>query len=205
MGGGVPFGIRTDVLPLVLSLPVVAYSSMVFFRGALTALRNRTLDMMMLVSTSVAIGWVYSVAVVLGLEGEHFFEATSLLAFVLFGHWMEMRVSRPWTSPCSPVRACRFRRSPAINSSARRSTRKARSGRGRARSARTRRSRGAVHVRCVVLGLRRAAASALLFAITVVVIVFDKTGTLTMGEPAVADVRVADGPDETELRTSRLR
>ena len=87
-----PFGVRTDVLSLVLSLPVVFYSSMLFFRGAVTALSNRSLDMMVLVATSIGVGWTYSVAVVLGLEGEHFFEAISLLAsFVLFGHWMEMR------------------------------------------------------------------------------------------------------------------
>ncbi|HYT79446.1 MAG TPA: heavy metal translocating P-type ATPase [Actinomycetota bacterium] len=87
-----PFGIRTDFLSLVLSLPVVLYSSAVFFRGAVAALLNRTLDMMVLVATSIAVGWIYSILVVLGLEGEHFFEAISLLAsFVLFGHWMEMR------------------------------------------------------------------------------------------------------------------
>ncbi|HEX9717401.1 MAG TPA: copper-translocating P-type ATPase, partial [Actinomycetota bacterium] len=89
---GAPFGIRTDVLSLLLSLPVVLYSSVVFFRGAVAALRNRTLDMMVLVATSIGVGWVYSVLVVSGLPGEHFFEAISLLAaFVLFGHWMEMR------------------------------------------------------------------------------------------------------------------
>jgi Cu2+-exporting ATPase len=87
-----PFGMRTDVLSLLLSLPVVFYSSTIFFRGAISALRNRTLDMMVLVATSISAGFVYSVAVVLGLEGEHFFEAIALLAaFVLFGHWMEMR------------------------------------------------------------------------------------------------------------------
>ncbi|MGH2554619.1 MAG: heavy metal translocating P-type ATPase [Actinomycetota bacterium] len=87
-----PFRIRTDVLSLVLSLPVVLFSSAIFFRGAVSALRNRNLDMMVLVATSIAVGWIYSVLVVFGLEGEHFFEAISLLAsFVLFGHWMEMR------------------------------------------------------------------------------------------------------------------
>jgi Cu2+-exporting ATPase len=87
-----PFGMRTDVLSLILSIPVVFYSSMLFFRGAVASLRNRNLDMMVLVATSVSVGWLYSVAVVLGLDGEHFFEAISLLAaFVLFGHWMEMR------------------------------------------------------------------------------------------------------------------
>ena len=87
-----PLGMRTDVLSLLLSLPVVFYSSTVFFRGAVAALRNGTLDMMVLVATSISVGWIYSVAVVMGLEGEHFFEAISLLAaFVLFGHWMELR------------------------------------------------------------------------------------------------------------------
>jgi Cu2+-exporting ATPase len=87
-----PLGIPTDVVSLVLSLPIVLYSSMIFFRGAVAALRNGNLDMMVLVATSVAAGWVYSVATVFGLEGEHFFEAVALLsAFVLFGHWMEMR------------------------------------------------------------------------------------------------------------------
>ena len=87
-----PFGMRTDVLSLLLSLPVVFYSSMLFFRGAVVALRNRNLDMMVLVATSIGVGFIYSVAVVLGLEGEHFFEAIAVLAaFVLFGHWMEMR------------------------------------------------------------------------------------------------------------------
>jgi len=86
-----PFGIRTDVLSLLLSLPVVFYSSAVFFRGAVAALRNRTLDMMVLVATSIGVGWTYSVLTVFGLAGEHFFEAVTLLAaFVLFGHWMEM-------------------------------------------------------------------------------------------------------------------
>jgi len=48
--------------------------------------------MMVLVATSIAVGWIYSILVVFGLQGEHFFEAISLLAsFVLFGHWMEMR------------------------------------------------------------------------------------------------------------------
>jgi Cu2+-exporting ATPase len=87
-----PFGISVEVASLVLSLPVVFYSSTIFMRGAIAALRNGTLDMMVLVATSIGVGWVYSVAVVFGLEGEPFFEAVSLLAtFVLFGHWMEMR------------------------------------------------------------------------------------------------------------------
>jgi P-type Cu2+ transporter len=39
-----PFGIRDDVFQLVLSLPVVFYSSWIFFDGAFRAVRHRTLD-----------------------------------------------------------------------------------------------------------------------------------------------------------------
>ena len=88
----VPFGLPADVFLLLLSLPVVFYSSAVFFRGAAQALRNHTLDMMVLVAVAIAAGWGYSVAVTFGIDGEVFYEAAAFLAaFVLLGHWLEMR------------------------------------------------------------------------------------------------------------------
>ena len=87
-----PFGIRDDVLSLVLSLPVVFYSAWIFFDGAYRALRNRTLDMMVLVAVAVGAGWLYSVGVTLTGGGEVFYEAATVLTtFVLLGHWFEMR------------------------------------------------------------------------------------------------------------------
>jgi P-type Cu2+ transporter len=87
-----PFGIAHDVWLLLLSLPVVLYSSSIFFRGAVVALRNRTLDMMVLVAVAIGTGWVYSVAATFFIEGEVFYEAAAMLAsFVLLGHWFEMR------------------------------------------------------------------------------------------------------------------
>jgi P-type Cu2+ transporter len=87
-----PFGLRDDVLSLLLSLPVVFYSAWIFFDGAWRALRARTLDMMVLVAVAVGAGWLYSVAVTLTGGGEVFYEAASVLtAFVLLGHWFEMR------------------------------------------------------------------------------------------------------------------
>jgi P-type Cu2+ transporter len=87
-----PFGIRDDVFQLVLSLPVVFYSSWIFFDGAFRALRHRTLDMMVLVAVAIAAGWIYSVIVTLTGGGDVFYEAASVLAtFVLLGHWFEMR------------------------------------------------------------------------------------------------------------------
>jgi P-type Cu2+ transporter len=87
-----PFGIRDDVFQLILSLPVVFYSSWIFFDGAVRALRNRTLDMMVLVAVAIGTGWIYSVVVTLTGGGDVFYEAASVLAtFVLLGHWFEMR------------------------------------------------------------------------------------------------------------------
>jgi P-type Cu2+ transporter len=87
-----PFGLRDDVWSLLLSLPVIFYSCWIFFDGAVRALRARTLDMMVLVAVAVGAGWGYSVAVTLTGGGEVFYEAASVLAaFVLLGHWFEMR------------------------------------------------------------------------------------------------------------------
>jgi Cu2+-exporting ATPase len=87
-----PFGMREDVFTLILSLPVIFYSCSIFFTGAVRALRARTLDMMVLVAVAVGAGWLYSLAITLTGGGEVFYEAASVLAaFVLLGHWFEMR------------------------------------------------------------------------------------------------------------------
>jgi len=87
-----PFGLRDDIFQLILSLPVIAYSSWIFFDGAVRALRARTLDMMVLVGVAIAAGWTYSVVVTLRGGGDVFYEASTVLsAFVLLGHWLEMR------------------------------------------------------------------------------------------------------------------
>jgi Cu2+-exporting ATPase len=87
-----PFGRRDDVVSLVLSLPVIFYAAWIFFDGAWRALRARTLDMMVLVAVAIGSGWLYSVYVTLTGGGEVFYEAATVLAaFVLLGHWLEMR------------------------------------------------------------------------------------------------------------------
>ena len=87
-----PFGLRDDVFMLLWSLPVIFYSAWIFFDGAFRALRARTLDMMVLVAVAVGAGWIYSLGITLTGGGEVFYEAATVLsAFVLLGHWFEMR------------------------------------------------------------------------------------------------------------------
>jgi P-type Cu2+ transporter len=87
-----PFRLRDDVWMLLLSLPVIFYSCWIFFDGAVRALRARTLDMMVLVAVAVGAGWLYSLYVTLTGGGDVFYEAATVLAaFVLLGHWFEMR------------------------------------------------------------------------------------------------------------------
>jgi Cu2+-exporting ATPase len=87
-----PLGLRDDVFSLILSVPVIFYSAWIFFDGAWRALRARTLDMMVLVAVAIGAGWLYSLGVTLTGGGEVFYEAATVLtAFVLLGHWFEMR------------------------------------------------------------------------------------------------------------------
>jgi len=87
-----PFGIDREVWQFLLSLPIVFYASTIFFTGAVSALRNRTLDMMVLVAVAIGTAWVYSVAATFFIEGDVFYESAGMLAtFVLLGHWFEMR------------------------------------------------------------------------------------------------------------------
>jgi P-type Cu2+ transporter len=87
-----PFGIGDDLWQFFLSLPVIFYSSWIFFRGAYKALKARTLDMMVLVAVAIGTAWIYSVAATFWIEGDVFYEAAAFLAaFVLLGHWFELR------------------------------------------------------------------------------------------------------------------
>src|SRR2546421_690596 len=54
-----PFGLDRNVWLLLLSVPVL-YAGSIFFTGAVSALRQRTLDMNVLVAVAIGISWLYS-------------------------------------------------------------------------------------------------------------------------------------------------
>jgi Cu2+-exporting ATPase len=66
-----PFGMRDHVWEFLLSLPVIFYSSTIFFT-AWKALGAQTLDMMVLVAVAIGTAFVYSVAATFWIEGDVF-------------------------------------------------------------------------------------------------------------------------------------
>ncbi len=87
-----PFGLRLDLWLFVLASAAVLWPSWPFFVAAWRALKNRVLNMAVLVVLSVGTGYVFSVAGTFLFRGEQFYEAVAvLLVFILLGHWLEMR------------------------------------------------------------------------------------------------------------------
>src|SRR5438876_630082 len=74
---------------------ITLYGGLPFFHGAGTALRARTADMDVLVSLAILSGYLYSLgATFLFAASDFYWEISTLVLFLLFGHWMEMRSVR---------------------------------------------------------------------------------------------------------------
>ena len=68
------------------------YGGRPFLTGLVSELRERVPGMMTLIALAIAVAYVYSSAVVFGLEGRFFFwELATLIDVMLLGHWIEMR------------------------------------------------------------------------------------------------------------------
>ncbi len=93
-----------EILGFTLSIPGTSYilfalSSFVFFyggwpflKGLVNELREKRPGMMTLIGLAISVAYVYSAAVVFGLQGKPFFwELASLVDIMLAGHWIEMR------------------------------------------------------------------------------------------------------------------
>lgn len=79
-------------LLLALSSIVYFYGGWPFLNGLVGELKNKAPGMMTLVAVAITTAYVYSVAVVFGLEGMDFFwELATLIDIMLIGHWLEMK------------------------------------------------------------------------------------------------------------------
>ncbi|HMU61205.1 MAG TPA: copper-translocating P-type ATPase [Gemmatimonadales bacterium] len=80
---------------LGLSVPVVWWAGWIFISGSYHALKNRKLDMSVLIATGVLAAWLSSLYLTIIAEPTSYYEAACMLVtFVLFGHWMEMKSRR---------------------------------------------------------------------------------------------------------------
>ncbi|MGG7666625.1 copper-translocating P-type ATPase [Dyadobacter sp. BHUBP1] len=77
---------------LALSTIIYFYGGWPFLTGLVRELKSKNLGMMTLVAVAITTAYVYSVAVVFGLEGMDFFwELATLIDIMLIGHWLEMK------------------------------------------------------------------------------------------------------------------
>jgi Cu2+-exporting ATPase len=75
-----------------LATVIYFYGGWPFLKGLKDELASGGPGMMTLIAIAITVAWVYSTAVVLGLEGKRFFwELATLIDIMLLGHWLEMR------------------------------------------------------------------------------------------------------------------
>ncbi len=77
---------------LGLSSFIFVYGGMPFLKGLVSELQQRRPGMMTLIGFAISVAYIYSAAVVFGLQGMGFFwELATLILIMLLGHWVEMK------------------------------------------------------------------------------------------------------------------
>lgn len=90
---GLDWAFRGDkYLLFVLSSIIYFYGGYPFLKGLFEELGKKAPGMMTLIAVAISAAYLYSSAVVFGLEGKTFFwELATLIVVMLLGHWLEMR------------------------------------------------------------------------------------------------------------------
>jgi Cu2+-exporting ATPase len=75
-----------------LSSVVFFYGGWPFLKGWVNEVKTRNPGMMFLIGFAITVAYIYSVAIVFGLQGMDFFwELATLILIMLLGHWIEMK------------------------------------------------------------------------------------------------------------------
>jgi len=99
LGLSLPSPIPKSLLLFLLATPVFFYSGWLFLFSAYKSLKHRTLNMSVLIAVGITVSYVFSVVLsLMGSEDSYYEAAVMLIAFVLFGHWMEMKSRRGSTN-----------------------------------------------------------------------------------------------------------
>lgn len=90
-------GMHEDTLQLVhiaefiFSTPVLFYSGWIFFKGAYFGLKNKIVNMDLLVSAGATLTYIYSMYVLFGGSGHSYFDSVAMIiTFVLVGKYLEV-------------------------------------------------------------------------------------------------------------------
>jgi Cu2+-exporting ATPase len=85
-----------DYLLFGLASVIALYGGWPFYKGAYESIQNGVLGMMVLVSIAVGTGYLFSAAATFIFTDtvDFYWEISTLVVFLLFGHWMEMRMTR---------------------------------------------------------------------------------------------------------------
>ena len=84
--------IGSQYLLFALSSIVYLYGGRPFLKGLVDEVKSRNPGMMFLIGFAITVAYIYSVAIVFGLQGMDFFwELTTLILIMLLGHWIEMK------------------------------------------------------------------------------------------------------------------
>jgi Cu2+-exporting ATPase len=85
-------------LLFILTTPVFFYSGWIFLYSTYFALKNKILNMAVLIAVGITAAYGFSVLLTFIGSADSYYEAAALLiTFVLFGHWMEMKSRRGTT------------------------------------------------------------------------------------------------------------
>ncbi len=75
----------------ILSTPVLFYSGWIFFRGSYYSIKNKVVNMDILVATGAMLTYLYSIYITLFELGEAYFDSVSMIiTFVLIGKFLEV-------------------------------------------------------------------------------------------------------------------
>jgi len=74
-----------------LATPVLFYSGSVFFRGAYFGLKNKIINMDLLVASGATLAYIYSIYVMFGGVGHSYFDSVAMIiTFILVGKYLEV-------------------------------------------------------------------------------------------------------------------
>ncbi len=94
---GIDQNVKTilNVAEWILSTPVLFYSGWIFFRGAYFGLKNKIINMDLLVASGSLLTYIFSIYITLTERGEAYFDSVAMIiTFILIGKFLELLSKR---------------------------------------------------------------------------------------------------------------